>query len=80
MADSRLTTELKLLLSQSMRANVRFNIKCWFFGISVSDAVPLAGYINGVEYMKAVENTLVVLSIGPIGFNFWFGPEPKDVL
>lgn len=55
-----------------------FEPKCWFFGVSVSEKIPLSGYIDGVEYMAAVENNLVCVRLGPIGLHFWIGPQPKE--
>jgi hypothetical protein len=67
------------VFSTGMRFSIGFNIKMWAAGVSVGEKVPLAGYVDGVQYMCAVENRLIVLFIGPVAFRCWIGPQPQEM-
>ncbi len=61
-----------------MRINFSFAPGRWAIGFIVSEKVPMAGWIDGVEYMSAVENRLISVFIGPVGVNIWIGPKPQE--
>lgn len=63
-----------------MKITFNFMTGRWAAGFIISEKIPLSGYIEGVLYMKAVENRIISIFIGPLGVNLWLGPQPIETL